>query len=185
MSFNAKKCQVIRITPKNRPPLPATYILHAGLGLALMLLPLVWLSAVYFVGMIESSSLSWRWLRNILIYVEGVGVALWQKQDPHQCSTWIPQKMIMRVPTHSNHPWNSIKIGKRLTSRYHLGVMILNPQLSVVCDWKHLRVMILNPQPSVVCDWKHLRVMRLNPQPSVVCDWKHVRSATYHWRLRI
>jgi hypothetical protein len=27
-----------------------------------------------------------------------------QKQDPHQCSTWIPQKTIMRVPTHSNHP---------------------------------------------------------------------------------
>jgi hypothetical protein len=25
MSFNAKKCQVIRITPKNRPPLPTTY----------------------------------------------------------------------------------------------------------------------------------------------------------------
>jgi hypothetical protein len=28
MSFNAKKCQVIRITPKNRPPLPTTYKLH-------------------------------------------------------------------------------------------------------------------------------------------------------------
>ena len=28
MRFNAKKCQVIRITPKNRPPLPTTYKLH-------------------------------------------------------------------------------------------------------------------------------------------------------------
>jgi hypothetical protein len=28
MSFNAKKCQVIRITPQNRPPLPTTYKLH-------------------------------------------------------------------------------------------------------------------------------------------------------------
>jgi hypothetical protein len=28
VSFNAKKCQVIRITPKNRPPLPTTYKLY-------------------------------------------------------------------------------------------------------------------------------------------------------------
>jgi hypothetical protein len=28
MRFNAKKCQVIRITPKNRSPLPTTYKLH-------------------------------------------------------------------------------------------------------------------------------------------------------------
>jgi hypothetical protein len=27
--------------------------------------------------------------------------------------------MIMRIPTHCNHPWYSIKIGKRLASRYH------------------------------------------------------------------
>jgi hypothetical protein len=28
MSFNTKKCQIIRITPKNRPQLPTTYKLH-------------------------------------------------------------------------------------------------------------------------------------------------------------
>jgi hypothetical protein len=28
MSFNAKRCQVIRITHKNRPPLSTTYKLH-------------------------------------------------------------------------------------------------------------------------------------------------------------
>jgi hypothetical protein len=58
-------------------------------------------------------------------------------------------------------------------------VMRLNPQPSVVCDWKHLRVTRLNPQPSVVCDGKHLRVMRLNPQSSVACDWKHLRVTRF------
>ena len=27
-----------------------------------------------------------------------------QKQDPHQSSTWIPQKTIIRIQAHSNHP---------------------------------------------------------------------------------
>jgi hypothetical protein len=48
MSFNAKKCQVIRITPKNRPPLPTTYKLHAPLLVSpwmyMLLISLVWCS---------------------------------------------------------------------------------------------------------------------------------------------
>ena len=98
---------------------------QTGLGLALMLLPLVWLSAVYFVGMIESSSLSWRWLRNILIYVEGVGVALcrtllqsvarWYLLVSlfpilmlfHGWLLWVGTRMIVFCGIHVEHWWGS------------------------------------------------------------------------------
>ena len=51
MSFNAKKCQVIRITPKNRPPLPATYILHGH--------TLDTVDASKYLGVTISNNLTW------------------------------------------------------------------------------------------------------------------------------
>jgi hypothetical protein len=51
MSFNAKKCQVIRITPKNRPPLPTTYKLHGH--------TLDTVDASKYLGVTISNNLTW------------------------------------------------------------------------------------------------------------------------------
>ena len=51
MSFNAKKCQVIRITPKNRPPLPTTYKLHGH--------TLDTVEASKYLGVTISNNLTW------------------------------------------------------------------------------------------------------------------------------
>jgi len=51
MSFNAKKCQVIRITPKNRPPLPTTYKLHGQ--------TLDTVDASKYLGVTISNNLTW------------------------------------------------------------------------------------------------------------------------------
>jgi hypothetical protein len=51
MSFNAKKCQVIRITPKNRPPLPTTYKLHRH--------TLDTVDASKYLGVTISNNLTW------------------------------------------------------------------------------------------------------------------------------
>ena len=51
MSFNAKKCQVIRITPKNRPPLPTTYKLHGH--------TLDTVDASKYLGATISNNLTW------------------------------------------------------------------------------------------------------------------------------
>jgi hypothetical protein len=51
MSFNAKKCQVIRITHKNRPPLPTTYKLHGH--------TLDTVDARKYLGVTISNNLTW------------------------------------------------------------------------------------------------------------------------------
>ena len=51
MSFNAKKYQVIRITPKNRPPLPTTYKLHGH--------TLDTVDASKYLGVTISNNLTW------------------------------------------------------------------------------------------------------------------------------
>ena len=51
MSFNAKKCQVIRITPRNRPPLPTTYKLHGH--------TLDTVDASKYLGVTISNNLTW------------------------------------------------------------------------------------------------------------------------------
>ena len=51
MSLNAKKCQVIRITPKNRPPLPTTYKLHGH--------TLDTVDASKYLGVTISNNLTW------------------------------------------------------------------------------------------------------------------------------
>jgi hypothetical protein len=52
MSFNAKKCQVIRITPKNRQPLPTTYKLpYSIVGLTMDVY------AADFTGLVQSFKL--------------------------------------------------------------------------------------------------------------------------------
>jgi hypothetical protein len=51
MSFNAKKCQVIQITPKNRSPLPTTYKLHGH--------TLDTVDASKYLGVTISNNLTW------------------------------------------------------------------------------------------------------------------------------
>jgi hypothetical protein len=51
MSLNAKKCQFIRITPKNRPPLPTTFKLHGH--------TLDTVDASNYLGVTISNNLTW------------------------------------------------------------------------------------------------------------------------------